>query len=66
MILFKVYFLKKMTNQYELTEIEWDIDDDDIKLPSTVFVSAKSKNDAIRQVSKIYGWAIKFAVIELI
>ena len=54
-----------MANQYELTEIEWDVDDD-IDLPSTVFVTAKSRNAAFAEVSKIYGWPIKFAVIELL
>jgi len=55
-----------MSNQYELTEIQWEIDDPDIKLPSTVFVTAKSRNAAFAQVSHIYGWSIKFAVIELL
>lgn len=55
-----------MANQYELTEIEWEVDDLDIKLPSTVFVTAKSRNAAFAEVSKIYGWPIKFAVIELL
>jgi hypothetical protein len=53
-------------NEYELTEIEWELDDQDISLPSKVFVTAKSRNAAFAQVTQIYGHSIKFAVIELL
>jgi hypothetical protein len=52
--------------QYEVTEIQWDLDDEDITLPSRVFVTAKSRTAALAQISHIYGHPIKFAVIELL
>jgi hypothetical protein len=55
-----------MSKQYELTEIQWELDDPEVTLPSTVFVTAKTKTAAFEQVSHIYGYPIKFAVIELL
>jgi hypothetical protein len=54
--------------QYELSEIEWDTDDEnqDIGLPKTVFVTASNRTSAFDKVIHIYGWPIKFAVIQLL
>jgi hypothetical protein len=54
--------------QYELSEIEWVVDDENraIGLPKTVFVNAAGRTSAYKQIEDIYGWPIKFAVIELL
>jgi len=54
--------------QYELSEIEWAVDDENraIGLPKSVFVTAPSRTAAFKQIEDIYGWPIQFAVIELL
>jgi len=54
--------------QYELSEIKWAVDDEncDIGLPKMVFVTAADRNSAYKQIEHIYGWPIKFAVIQLV
>jgi len=54
--------------QYELSEIKWAVDDEnrDIGLPKMVFVTASGRNAAYKQIEHIYGWPIKFAVIQLL
>ena len=54
--------------QYELSEIEWAVDDENraIGLPKSVLVTAPGRTAAFKQIEDIYGWPIQFAVIELL
>jgi hypothetical protein len=49
---------------YEVFEIEWETDGEEVSLPTSGMVHAVDEEDAINRISQRYGWFIKGAYVE--
>ena len=55
-----------MKIKYKLTNINWDTDGEEVKLPKTITVLAVSEDEAINAATDKTGWCIKGATVKAV
>lgn len=55
-----------MKIKYKLTNINWDTDGEEVKLPKTMTVLAVSEDEAINAATDKTGWCIKGATVKAV